>query len=106
MSETAEKLEAAARSGAAADMTFNGLSRAQCEDFLFYEAQLLDEWRLEAWFALFTEDGKYEVPAANSNEDADPRKQLFYLADDHRRLHQRVTRLLNPAAHAEFPIRG
>ena len=32
------------------------ISRAEIEDFLFAEADLLDEWRLPEWLELFTED--------------------------------------------------
>ena len=35
------------------------LLRLQVEDFLIEEAWLLDNWRLEEWARLFTEDGKY-----------------------------------------------
>ena len=31
-------------------------SRADYEDFLYREAALLDEWRLEEWLSLFTPD--------------------------------------------------
>ena len=39
-----------------------GLQR-QAEQFLFYEARLLDEQRLEEWNDLFTEDGAYWIPS-------------------------------------------
>ena len=31
-------------------------SRAEVEDFLYHEAALLDEWRLDEWLALLTDD--------------------------------------------------
>lgn len=48
------------RPGAAA------LTRADVEDFLFFEAQLLDEWRLDEWEALLAEDATHPTtgPAA------------------------------------------
>ncbi len=37
--------------------------RAEVENFLYEEAELLDEWRLDEWVELFTEDGINQVPA-------------------------------------------
>jgi p-cumate 2,3-dioxygenase beta subunit len=79
------------------------LSRQDYEDFLFHEAALLDEWRLEEWYALFADGAVYEVPTAGAGEDADSAEQLFYIADDYRRLRYRVDRLLDPGAHSEQP---
>ncbi|MGE0827790.1 MAG: aromatic-ring-hydroxylating dioxygenase subunit beta [Hyphomonadaceae bacterium] len=78
-------------------------ARAEVEDFLFLEAQLLDEWKLDEWLQLFAEGATYEVPAAGSGNDADAKKQLFYVADDWARLRFRVERLKSPMAHAEYP---
>ena len=35
--------------------------RAEIEEFLFREAELLDGWKLDDWFALFAEGGCYYV---------------------------------------------
>jgi 3-phenylpropionate/cinnamic acid dioxygenase small subunit len=32
------------------------------EQFLYYEAQLLDEWKFTDWYALFPEDSHYRLP--------------------------------------------
>ena len=37
-------------------------SRQEVEDLLYKEAALLDEWRLEEWLELLTDDAVYEVP--------------------------------------------
>lgn len=79
------------------------LSRSDCEDFLFLEAQLLDEWRLDEWFALFAEGATYDVPTAGSPDDVSSSVKLFYIADDYFRLRHRVTRLKKQSAHAEWP---
>ena len=76
--------------------------RAEIEDFLFHEAELLDGWRLEEWLALLTEDAAYYVPP-NDRPDADHRDTLFIIADDAVRLRERVRRILDPNCHAEFP---
>lgn len=38
------------------------LLRLEVEDFLYYEADLLDEHRYEEWLDLFTEDARYWMP--------------------------------------------
>jgi p-cumate 2,3-dioxygenase beta subunit len=78
-------------------------TRAEVEDFLYAEAALLDEWRLDDWFALFAPGAVYEVPTAGAPDDDDPAKALFYIADDYVRLRERVARLGKREAHAEFP---
>jgi 3-phenylpropionate/cinnamic acid dioxygenase small subunit len=32
------------------------------EQFYYHEAELLDEWKFSAWYALFTEDSHYRLP--------------------------------------------
>ena len=78
-------------------------TRAACEDFLFHEAALLDEWRLDEWLALFVEGATYEVPTTGAPDDADPATTLFYIADDYARLRHRVTRMKKDTAHSEYP---
>jgi len=78
------------------------VSRAEIEDFLFHEADLLDNWRLDEWLALMTDDAAYNVPP-NDQPDADHRFTLFTIADDIVRLRERVIRLKDPNCHAEFP---
>jgi p-cumate 2,3-dioxygenase beta subunit len=79
------------------------VTRAEVEDFLYSEAALLDEWRLDEWFALFAPGAVYEAPTAGAADDADPKTALFYIADDYVRLRERVARLGKREAHAEFP---
>jgi len=78
-------------------------TRADVEDFLYAEAALLDEWRLDEWFALFAPGAVYEVPTAGAPDDDDPARALFYIADDYVRLRERVVRLGKKEAHAEHP---
>jgi len=81
----------------------HSVSRSDVEDFLFAEADLLDQWRLPEWLTLFTDDAKYEVPCTDLPPDASPDTNLFYIADDRIRLGERVKRLMKRTAHAEFP---
>jgi len=77
-------------------------TRAEVEDFLYREADLLDEWRLDDWLALLAEDATYRVPS-NDRPGADPRETLFTIADDMNRIRARVKRLKSAHAHAESP---
>lgn len=79
------------------------ITRAAAEDLLFEEADLLDQWKLEDWLALYTADARYLVPSTDLPPGADPGKSLFYIADDRMRLEQRVARLLKKTAHSEYP---
>lgn len=81
----------------------HSVSRSDVEDFLFNEADLLDQWRLPEWLTLFTDDAKYEVPCTDLPADASSETNLFYIADDRARLGERVKRLMKRTAHAEFP---
>lgn len=78
------------------------LLRLAVEEFLVEEAALLDEWKLDDWLALFTEDATYVVPPTDE-PDGDPRDTLTIVDDDHLRLSWRVTRLKSRHAHREFP---
>lgn len=78
------------------------LSRAEIEDFLYEEAALLDEWRLDAWLARFTEDATYSVPSTDA-PDADPSDTLFLVADDAASLRSRVEQLMGKTTWSENP---
>ena len=76
--------------------------REKVEDFLYQEAALLDEWRLDEWLALFTADGRYVVPTTDLPE-GDPKKELVFIDDDMVRLRARVERLKSRHGHSEYP---
>jgi len=78
------------------------MTRQAIEDFLYEEAALLDEWRLDEWLELLTEDAIYEVPSTDS-PDADPQHTLSLIADDKARIRSRVAQLLGKTAWAENP---
>jgi len=77
-------------------------SRNEVEDFLYKEAALLDEWRLEEWLELLTDDVVYQVPPTDVPE-GDARNTLFIIADDAVRIRSRVKQLLGKFAWAENP---
>jgi p-cumate 2,3-dioxygenase beta subunit len=78
------------------------VTRQQVEDFLFQEAALLDEWRLDEWLALFETDATYEVPTTDRPNE-DPHRSQYYVWDDYELLTARVKRLKSKHAHAENP---
>lgn len=77
-------------------------SRTEVEDLLYKEAALLDEWQLEEWLELLTEDAVYQVPPTDVPE-GDSRNTLFIIADDAVRIRSRVKQLLGKSAWAESP---
>src|SRR5262249_53067546 len=78
------------------------VTRAQVEDFLYHEAALLDDWKLDEWQDLLTEDAAYYVPP-NDHLDGDHRSTLFLVADDRERIRQAVIRIKDPICPAEYP---
>jgi p-cumate 2,3-dioxygenase beta subunit len=78
------------------------ISRTQIEDFLYYEAALLDAWRLDEWMGLLTDDIVYEVPSTDM-PDGEPESTLFLIADNAQRLRSRVQQLSGRHAWAENP---
>lgn len=77
-------------------------SRHEVEDLLYREAALLDEWRLEEWLEMLTDDATYQVPPTDVPE-GDARNTLFIIADDALRIRSRVKQLLGKSAWAENP---
>jgi p-cumate 2,3-dioxygenase beta subunit len=79
------------------------LTARDVEDFLYHEAELLDNWRMLEWRELLTEECTYSVPSIDAPEDATAETTLFYIADDGFRLTERVKRLMKKTCHAEYP---
>lgn len=80
----------------------SALTRAEAEDFLYAEAALLDEWKLNEWLELMTEDIHYYVPPTDE-PDGEATDTLFIVADNAERLKARVHQLTHPGAWAESP---
>ena len=78
------------------------LTRAQVEDFLYAEAELLTNRRWDEWLALFVEGGTYEVPTFDARH-LDGTVAQFFIADDWPLLQARITRMKSTNAHAEHP---
>ena len=76
---------------------------AAVAQFLYDEAALLDEWRLDDWLALFhPEAAEYLIPSPEDLSD-DPATTLHLVHDSMVTLSGRVTRLKSKHAHAESP---
>jgi len=80
----------------------HGFARPEVEDFLFAESALLDEWRLDEWLALFTDDATYSVPPTDA-PGSDPADTLFLISDDKARLCSRVEQLEGKTTWSESP---
>ena len=85
-------------------MTAEALLR-KVERFLFDEADLLDNWKLKEWEALFAADGRYFIPPLNieNAETAESGDLLFLAHDDMRMIKGRVERLLKKTSYVESP---
>lgn len=78
------------------------VTRDDVVQFLYKEAELLDDWKLIEWAELFTEDGTYVIPPLG-NPDATPDTSIFIVHDNRYRLGERAKRLLKKEAHVEYP---
>jgi ethylbenzene dioxygenase subunit beta len=78
-----------------------GIDRTPIEDFIVYEARLLDARRFRDWMGLFAEDGTYWVPAVPNQTSPFDQASLFY--DDRDLMKTRVDRLEHPRIHVQTP---
>lgn len=63
----------------------------QVEQFLYYEARLMDEQRHDEWLSLWTDDALYFVPV--NDEDIDPKRHVTLIYDDRTKLEDRISQL-------------
>jgi p-cumate 2,3-dioxygenase subunit beta len=81
----------------------DGITRRLVEDFLYAEADLLDNWRLHEWLALFDPEASgYYMPTTDL-PDGDPRTDLYLISDDMPKLRSRVEQLMGGLTWAENP---
>lgn len=78
------------------------VARAEVEDFLYAEADILDAWDYDAWLALFEEGGRYEIPTTDY-QGWSPHESGSFVDDDWDLVKARVKRLKSRKAHAENP---
>lgn len=77
-------------------------ARRDIEDFLFLEARLADESRYDDWEALLEPDMFYWVPAGNV-VDPDPEMTVSVIADNRRRVKNRIAQLKTGLRLAQQP---
>jgi benzoate/toluate 1,2-dioxygenase beta subunit len=91
----------AARSMTARRPIRQSLDAEICEQFLMYEARLLDDGKFDEWLALFTPEAWYWVPS--EPDQADPFETVSLIYDDRRLLETRVRRLASPRMYSQEP---
>ena len=67
------------------------VSHADLTDFVYHEAELLDLRQYDRWLDLFTDDGRYWIPAQPGQTDA--RLQVSLMLEDKLLLKARIERL-------------
>ena len=68
-------------------------------DFVYAEARLIDEKRLEEWYELFADDGCYWVPLTRGQQNGRTENSLMF--EDKLLLKVRIARLRNPHAYSQ-----
>jgi len=85
--------------------------RRQVEDFLYFEAELLDDRKLREWLDLFTDDVRYWMPIRHNTlerpedvmEELSKPGEGYYFDDNKKTLRVRVERVYAKNAWAEMP---
>jgi p-cumate 2,3-dioxygenase beta subunit len=78
------------------------VTRPQVEDLLYLEAELLDDWELDTWLTLYTDDAHYEIPCPD-DPGGTGQTSLMLIHDNRMRMASRVERLNSRKAHREYP---
>lgn len=81
-------------------MSTLAVDRTAVEEFLFAEADLIDDGQLDAWLALFDDDGIYWIPGAGGQ---DPSRFVSIVYDDKPKLVARIERLKSDLCWAQDP---
>jgi len=76
-----------------------GVSDEALVDFVYREARLIDEKRLDEWYELFTDDALYWMPLARNQPDGVLHTSLFH--EDKLLLKVRIERLKRPASYSQ-----
>jgi benzoate/toluate 1,2-dioxygenase subunit beta len=79
-------------------------TREEVEEFLFRQAELLDEKRWQDFIELFTADGVYWMPATPEQTTWDGVPSIF--AEDRNLMTVRMKRLTHPRAWSQAPMWG
>ena len=74
-------------------------SEQELVQFVYDEARLIDDKKLDEWYELFTDDACYWMPLTRGQPDGDVHASLFY--EDKLLLKVRVERLKNPKSYSQ-----
>ena len=92
---------AAAKPRAAAAHTNGVDTQRAVEQFLFSQAEILDDRRWDDWLALFTPDGRYWMPVTQDQKEWDGVPNIFN--EDIHIMEMRARRVVHPRAHSQKP---
>ncbi len=84
------------------ERSIDSIGRPEVEDFLYLEADLIDQWDMDGWLELYTEGARYFVPTTDL-PSADPKKDLVYIDHDYARIKALAKRLKSSKAYREYP---
>ena len=76
-----------------------GPNNGEVARFVYREARLIDEKRLDEWYGLFAEDALYWMPLVRGQTDPHSHTSLF--CEDKFLLKVRIERLANPLSHSQ-----
>ena len=96
--------EAAAKLAAGDPLAVSDVSietQLAVERFLFRQAEILDEKRWDDWLTLFTQDGRYWMPAEADQTDGEGVPNIFW--EDLNLMKLRIRRNNHPRAHSQAP---
>ena len=73
----------------------------EVEQFLYHQAEILDNRRWDDWLGLFTAEGHYWMPADPAHTTGEGVPSIFY--EDHYMMRTRAGRLEHPRAWSQYP---
>ena len=73
----------------------------KAEQFLYRQAEVLDERLWDEWLNLFATDGHYWMPASREQTEAEGQPNIFY--EDHYLMRVRIGRINHPNAWSQYP---
>mgnify|MGYP002632934080 FL=1 len=71
------------------------------EQFLYLQAEIVDDKRWNEWLPLFTPDARYWMPAQADQQTAEGIPNIFY--EDLYLMEMRIKRVCHPNAHSQAP---
>ncbi len=86
----------------AVELTTAPPTREDLVDFVYREAELLDERDHDAWLALFADDGRYWIPVRPDQTDA--RLHVSLMLEDKLLLRARIERLAGDRTYSQQPV--